>query len=66
MALADSPPPGHELTNLFKTFLSVDSGATAIGYGRLSAIIAVVVISSASGLDFTMSGKFNNICAMLK
>ena len=42
-------------------FVRDDSGATAIEYGLISALIAVVVIAALSVLGTQISGKFSRI-----
>ncbi len=42
-------------------FLKDESGATAIEYGLIAALIAVVIITAVTTLGTNLSGKFNNI-----
>lgn len=49
------------MKNLFKRFRKDEAGATAIEYGLIAALIAVVLISSLGALGNTMSTKFNSI-----
>jgi pilus assembly protein Flp/PilA len=42
-------------------FLNDESGATAIEYGLIAALIAVVIIAGATTLGSSLSSKFNNI-----
>jgi pilus assembly protein Flp/PilA len=44
-------------------FLNDESGATAIEYGLIAALIAVVIIAGATTLGSSLSSKFNNIAA---
>ena len=38
-----------------------ESGATAIEYGLIAALIAVVIISAVTALGTTIKGKFNDV-----
>lgn len=44
-----------------KRFISDESGATAIEYGLIAALIAVVIIGAVTALGTNLSTKFNNI-----
>ncbi|MGP8049500.1 MAG: Flp family type IVb pilin [Desulfobaccales bacterium] len=44
-----------------KKFFKDDSGAAAVEYGLLVALIAVVIIASVTALGTTLSGKFNTV-----
>lgn len=46
---------------MFIRFLKDTSGATAIEYGLIAALIAVVVIGAVTTLGTNLSNKFNNI-----
>ncbi len=49
------------MTDILKRFARDESGATAIEYGLIAALIAVVIISAVSGLGTALSNKFNTI-----
>ncbi len=49
------------MKNIFKAFRKDTSGATAIEYGLIAALIAVVIISSVTAVGSSLSGTFNNI-----
>lgn len=49
------------MANLFARFLKDESGATAIEYGLLAALIAVGIITAASSLGTSISGLFDDI-----
>ena len=51
--------------NLINRFAKDQSGATAIEYGLIASLIAVVIITAASQLGGKLSGTFNNIKANL-
>jgi pilus assembly protein Flp/PilA len=44
---------------------SDESGATAIEYGLIAALIAVVCISAAGAVGTNLKGTFNNIASSL-
>ena len=46
-------------------FRSDESGATAIEYGLLAALISVVIIGAVKLVGSNMSGKFNQIASNL-
>jgi pilus assembly protein Flp/PilA len=50
------------MTNLIR-FLKDDSGATAIEYGLLASLIAVVLITAVTYLGSTLEAKFSNIAS---
>jgi len=47
--------------NMFKRFLKDESGATAIEYGLIAALIAVVIIEALQLLGGNIDGTFRNI-----
>jgi pilus assembly protein Flp/PilA len=49
-----------------KSFVANESGATAIEYGLISALIAVFLIGALSALGTNMSSEFAEIGAALK
>jgi pilus assembly protein Flp/PilA len=51
---------------LFRAFLSNESGATAIEYGLIAAGIALAIIAAVNALGTTMSNKFTSIDSSLK
>jgi pilus assembly protein Flp/PilA len=53
------------MTNLIR-FLKDDSGATAIEYGLLASLIAVVLITAVATLGSTLEAKFSNIATSIK
>ena len=42
-------------------FIKDESGATAIEYGLIAALIAVVIIGAVTKVGTSLSGQFNNI-----
>jgi pilus assembly protein Flp/PilA len=49
------------MTNLFARFVRDESGATAIEYGLIAALIAVVVIGAVSAVGTGLSGTFSTV-----
>jgi pilus assembly protein Flp/PilA len=50
---------------LFLQFAADEAGATAIEYGLIAGLIAVVIIASVSLIGTRLSAKFNAIAANL-
>lgn len=51
---------------MFARFLKDESGATAIEYGLIAALIAVAIITGASTLGTELNSKFNAIGTTVK
>ena len=49
------------MTKFISQFINDESGATAIEYGLIAALIAVVIISAVTALGTTISGKFGEV-----
>jgi pilus assembly protein Flp/PilA len=49
------------MKTLFSRFASDESGATAIEYGMIAALIAVVIIAGLKTLGNNLGNKFNQI-----
>ena len=49
------------MTKLFARFAKDESGATAIEYGLIAALIAVGIIGAASALGTNISGTFTKV-----
>ncbi|HQT52690.1 MAG: Flp family type IVb pilin [Phenylobacterium sp.] len=49
------------MTQFLKRFIADDSGATAIEYGLIAALIAVVLIASMSVLGEKVGGTFDKV-----
>ncbi len=54
-----------KFTTLVKRFNNDDSGATAIEYGLIAALIGVVVIGALTLLGTNLTGKFNAVSTAL-
>lgn len=46
---------------MFKNFLNDESGATAIEYGLIAGLIAVVIITAVTSIGTGLSAKFTSI-----
>ncbi|PWJ80934.1 pilus assembly protein Flp/PilA [Pseudaminobacter salicylatoxidans] len=49
------------MKNIFARFMKDESGATAIEYGLIAALIAVVIIGAAGAIGTNLSDKFQGI-----
>jgi pilus assembly protein Flp/PilA len=54
------------MTNLFSRFVRDESGATAIEYGLIAALIAVVVIGAVTAVGTGLSTTFHNVSTAVK
>ena len=53
------------MTKPVARFLADDSGATAVEYGLIAALIAVAIISAATTLGSNIANTFNNVSKKL-
>ncbi len=53
------------MTKLFARFLKDESGATAIEYGLIAALISVALIAGATTLGGALNNQFKNIATKL-
>lgn len=53
------------MRNLVQKFIRNESGATAIEYGLIAGLIAVVIIGAVSAVGTGISAKFNAVSANL-
>ena len=51
--------------SMFRKLFSDDSGATAIEYGLIAALIAVAIIAGATSVGTSLSGTFNTVAGKL-
>jgi len=49
------------MSKFFSRFLRNESGATAVEYGLIAALIGVVIIAGAGALGTALNTKFQNI-----
>lgn len=54
------------MTKFTKAFLSNESGATAIEYGLIAALIAVVAITAMTAIGSNLNTTFTNVANNLK
>ena len=54
------------MSHFISRFLNDERGATAIEYGLIAALIAVVVIAAVTAVGTNLRGKFNNIANNVK
>jgi pilus assembly protein Flp/PilA len=54
------------MTNMFSRFVRDESGATAIEYGLIAALIAVVVIGAVTTVGSKLSGTFSSVATAVK
>lgn len=53
------------MSKLFSRFLKDESGATAIEYGLIAALISVAIITAATSLGGSLSTTFTNIATKM-
>ncbi len=53
------------MNKLYARFLRDESGATAIEYGLIAALIAVVIIGTLTAVGTNLSTKFNSVATSL-
>ena len=53
------------MNNLFSRFVRDESGATAIEYGLIAALIAVVIIGTLQAVGTKLSSTFNTVSTEL-
>ncbi len=53
------------MTKFVSRFVKDESGATAIEYGLIVALIAVVIIGAVTAVGTSLSGQFNSINSKL-
>jgi pilus assembly protein Flp/PilA len=54
------------MTNQIKTFLRDEAGATAIEYGLIAALIAVVIIGAVTVVGTSLSTTFSAVSTSIK
>ena len=52
--------------NTLNAFIKDESGATAIEYGLIAALIAVVIITAVTTIGTNLKGTFNNVANVVK
>ncbi|RPD37738.1 Flp family type IVb pilin [Candidatus Liberibacter solanacearum] len=51
--------------NIIRNFLQDESGATAIEYGLLAALVSVVIITAVTALGTKLASTFDKVAASL-
>jgi len=54
------------MTNLLQRFIGDESGATAIEYGLIAALIAVVIIAAVTTVGTNLSTTFDTVSGKIK
>jgi pilus assembly protein Flp/PilA len=54
-----------EMSNTFTRFLKDESGATAIEYGLIAALVAVVLVTALGAMGNKLVGTFNKVSTAL-
>jgi pilus assembly protein Flp/PilA len=54
------------MTNLISRFIRDESGATAIEYGLIAALIAVVIITGLTTVGTNLNAKLNSVATSLR
>jgi len=54
------------MNNFFSRFVRDESGATAIEYGLIAALIAVVIISAITAVGTSLSTTFTTVSGKIK
>ncbi len=54
------------MNNLFARFVRDESGATAIEYGLIAALIAVIIIGAVTTVGTKLSATFSTVSASIK
>ena len=54
------------MSNLFSRFVRDESGATAIEYGLIAALIAVVIIGALTSIGGNLNAVMNKVAGNLK
>ena len=54
------------MNELIQNFLRDEQGATAIEYGLIAALIAVVIIGAVSVVGTSLSGTFSTVSSSIK
>jgi pilus assembly protein Flp/PilA len=51
---------------MIKAFIQNESGATAIEYSLIAALIAMVIIAAVQSAGISLQGSYNNIATQLR
>jgi pilus assembly protein Flp/PilA len=64
-AIAAANAGSFQMSNLISQFLRDDSGATAIEYGLIAALIAVVIIAAVELVGTNLQTTFSTVAAKI-
>ncbi|MHB8529574.1 MAG: Flp family type IVb pilin [Caulobacteraceae bacterium] len=53
------------MSKLYTRFMRDESGATAVEYGLIVALIAVVIITAVTAVGTNLSGTFHNVAGSI-
>ncbi len=53
------------MTKFVSRFVEDESGATAIEYGLIAALIAVAIVTAVTGVGTALNSKFNSVATSL-
>ena len=56
---------GGHIMKRIQTFINDETGATALEYGMLAALIGAVILGGVTTLGLTISNTFNNIASSM-
>lgn len=54
------------MKNLFARFAKDESGATAIEYGLIAALVSIAIITAATSLGTNIAGTFTKVAGNMK
>jgi len=57
---------GHHMSKFFSRFLKDESGATAIEYGLIAALISTAIIAAVTTVGTNLSGTFTKVGTNIK
>jgi pilus assembly protein Flp/PilA len=61
MVIPPQANEGHIMINIAKKFLKDESGATAIEYGLIAALVAVAIVGALTTLGTGLTGMFGKV-----
>ena len=53
------------MRNLFRRFINDQAGVTAIEYGLIAALVAVIIITAVTKVGTSLSGTFQSVATAL-
>jgi pilus assembly protein Flp/PilA len=61
----EAAQPRELIMHLLKSFTNDESGATAIDYGLIAALVSIVIIAALNTLAVRLNGTFSKVSATL-